>query len=39
MIGGRKYKDIFEFLTSEKNIKIKWGIDVVNIINRFNKKM
>ncbi len=39
MRGGRKYKDILEFLTSENNIKIKRGIDVVNIINRFNKKM
>ncbi|HJT85462.1 MAG TPA: hypothetical protein VJ697_13360, partial [Nitrososphaeraceae archaeon] len=28
MIGGRKYKDILEFLVSEKNIEIKRGIDL-----------
>lgn len=39
MIGGRKYKDILEFLASENNIKIKRGIDIVKIIERFNKKM
>ena len=39
MKGGRKYKDIIEFLTSENNIEIRRGIDIVNIINRFNKKI
>jgi hypothetical protein len=39
MIGGRKYKDILEFLASENNIKIKRGIDIVKIIEKFNKKM
>jgi hypothetical protein len=39
MKGGRKYKDVIEFLTSENNIEIKRGIDIVDIINRFNKKI
>ena len=37
MLGGRKYKDILEFLVSEKNIEIKRGIDLVNIIDNFKK--
>ena len=37
MIGGRKYKDILEFLASENNIEIKRGIDLVKIIDIFKK--
>ena len=39
MKRGRRYKDILKFLTSENNIKIKRGIDIVDIVNRFNKKI
>ena len=38
MKGGRKYKDVLDFLISENNIEIKRGIDIVDIINRFNQK-
>jgi len=38
MKGGRKYKDILEFLVSKNNIQIKRGIDIVKIINSFNKR-
>lgn len=38
MKGGKKYKDVFDFLISENNIEIKRGIDIVDIINRFNQK-
>ena len=37
MIGGRKYKDIIEFLVSENNIEIKRGIDLVKIVDNFKK--
>jgi len=37
MKGGRMYKNILEYLTSKNNIKIMRGIDLVNIINKFNK--
>ena len=37
MKGGRMYKNILEYLTSTNNIKIMRGIDLVNIINKFDK--
>ncbi|HEX5185899.1 MAG TPA: hypothetical protein VFV86_03325 [Nitrososphaeraceae archaeon] len=37
MIGGRKYKDILEFLVSDNNIEIKRGIDLVKIIDNYKK--
>jgi hypothetical protein len=37
MKGGRMYKNILEYLTSKNNIKIMRGIDLVNIINKFDK--
>jgi hypothetical protein len=37
MKGGRMYKNILEYLTSKNNIKIMRGVDLVNIINKFNK--
>ena len=39
MKGGRMYKDILEYLVSENNIKIKRGIDIVKIIDSFNKNI
>jgi peptidoglycan/xylan/chitin deacetylase (PgdA/CDA1 family) len=32
MIGGRKYKDIVEFLTSQKDVKICRGTDLASIV-------
>jgi hypothetical protein len=37
MKGGRMYKNILEYLTSQNNIKIMRGIDLVNIINQFDE--
>jgi len=34
MIGGRKYKDIVEFLASEEDVLICKGVDLVSIINK-----
>jgi len=34
MIGGRKYKDIVEFLASQKDIKICRGVDLVSILKK-----
>jgi hypothetical protein len=31
------YKNILEYLTSQNNIKIMRGIDLVNIINQFDE--
>ena len=39
MKGGRMYKNILEYLTSQNNIKIMRGIDLVNIINKFAKNL
>ncbi len=33
------YKNILEYLTSQNNIKIMKGIDLVNIINKFDKNL
>ena len=33
------YKNILEYLTSQNNIKIMRGIDLVNIINKFDKNL
>ena len=39
MKGGRMYKNILEYLTSQNNIKIMKGVDLVNIINKFDKNL
>jgi hypothetical protein len=33
MKGGRKYKQILEFLTSQDDVQIKRGVDLVKIFN------
>jgi len=36
MKGGRKYKDILEFLVSQNDVKVMRGIDVVEMLNKTN---
>jgi len=36
MTGGRMYKNILEFLSSQEDIKICRGIDIVKIISKQN---
>jgi hypothetical protein len=39
MKGGRKYKDILEYLSCQENVKLINGIELANIVNLKSRKV
>jgi hypothetical protein len=39
MKGGRKYKDILEYLSCQENVKLVNGIELANIVNLKSRKV